>query len=363
MIHGARIRQVRQMQGLTQKELAEQVEVMTQTQLSRVESGHLQPSITAAERIAAVTGTTVDLLQRPPSVSLSKPVHYRARASATAGERVESLRWFELVVERADTLLTNLQPLPVRLEPTAEQSPQRAAQLLRRTLGLTAHEPVPYVVLAAERLGVRIFGLPVATRRHDAFSTWHGGVPRIGVLAGAPGDRLRFSVAHELGHLVLHHGMGELDDNAEREADAFAAELLLPHDAATLSIPSRPTLAHLRALKVEWGVSIRTLIRQARAVGLVDDERYQSLFRQISARGWNRVEPGHVPIEKPRAFRKMVELLYGDDVAQFAADAGWSLGLAKDVLEQHASVAELPAERPTRPGLASNIAYLRPRAV
>jgi len=109
-------------------------------------------------------------------------------------------------------------------------------------------------------------------------------------------------------------------------------------------------------------VSIRMLVRRARSVGLVDDARYESLFRQLSARGWNRAEPGHVPLEKPRAFRKMAELLYGTDIDRLAAAAGWSTAVTRDVLAQHAAADELPIERAGRPSVG-NIAYLRPRAV
>ena len=153
--------------------------------------------------------------------------------------------------------------------------------------------------------------------------------------------RLRFSVAHELGHLLLH--ATRTLDSAEREADLFAAELLTPLDAIGPAMPPTVTLRGLTMLKSSWGVSVKSLIRRAREVGAIDQQRSTSLYRQMSARGWNRVEPGYVPVEKPRAFRKLVELAYGPgpNVQRLAADAGWSESLALAVLDPHATADEL----------------------
>jgi Zn-dependent peptidase ImmA (M78 family) len=141
-------------------------------------------------------------------------------------------------------------------------------------------------------------------------------------LAGEfPGDRVRFSAAHELGHLVLH-GPQERSREVEVEADAFAAELLTPLAAMSRAFPRRPTLGNLTMLKTEWGVSIRSLIRRARELEIIDQLRAVSLYKQISARGWNRAEPGYVPNENPRAFRKLVEISYGPgpNMQRFASD-------------------------------------------
>lgn len=363
MIYGERVRQVRELHGLTQHELADQVDGLTQSQLSRVERGQHQPDELIVEAIAATTSVLPSLLERAPAVSFDRPFHYRARKAASQAERAESLRWVELVLEHAEVMFGLCAPIPMELQPLPGADPETAAATFRRVLRLTAHQPVPYLVLALERLGVRVLGLPIGGRRHDAFSSWSEGRPLVAVLANAPGDRLRFSIAHEVGHLILHSAHDTLGETEEREADRFAAELLLPRDAARLLMTRNVTLTQLRAHKVEWGVSLRVLIRQARNAGLIDQDRYTSLFRQISARGWNQNEPGHVPIERPRGFRKLVEVLYGDDARVLAKEASWTDSLALQVIAQHASASELPHERITPQLQAENVRYFRPRVV
>jgi hypothetical protein len=114
---------------------------------------------------------------------------------------------------------------------------------------------------------------------------------------------------------------------------------LTPLHVMAQAMPRHPTLSSLAMLKTEWGVSIRSLIRRARELGYINQDRATSLYKQISARGWNKSEPGYVAQEKPRAFRKLAELYYGPgpNVERLADDAGWSQELAFYVLGQYAT--------------------------
>jgi Zn-dependent peptidase ImmA (M78 family) len=260
------------------------------------------------------------------------------------------MQWACLSHEAFEEVRKRGSKIPVKLPRLLDVDPSEAARELRIRLGFDLLQPLPYLLLALERIGVTILGLPYCDDAIDAFCAWKGDEPVIAVLDGRPGDRIRYSVAHELGHLVLH-GNGRMQTGGssagkeiETEADKFAAEILVPLDAIARVMPSKPTLNNLAMLKTQWGVSIKGLIRRARELGVIDQERAICLYKQISSRGWNRFEPGHVPIEKPRAFRKLVEIAYGKviNVDSFAADRGWSEELAHEILDRYASPSELP---------------------
>jgi Zn-dependent peptidase ImmA (M78 family)/transcriptional regulator with XRE-family HTH domain len=359
MIYGERLRQVREMHRLTQSELADQVVGLTQPRLSRVEKDLADPDEELVETLAALTGVRSEFFGREPAADLhGHSPQFRSRTRLTSSARAAALQWGRLVAEEYERLRSAAARLPVRLVPQLGATPAEAAAYARREMGFGADEPLPYLVLALERAGVTVLGLPYTVDALDAFCAWRDGDPVIAVLAGAPGDRVRFSVAHELGHLLLHSARKL--DSAEREADAFAAELLTPLHAIGPAMPAVVTLRGLTMLKSQWGVSVKSLVRRAREVGAVDRQRSTSLYRQMSARGWNRTEPGYVPVEKPRAFRKLAELSYGPgpNAARLAADAGWSESLALAVLGQHATADELPFEPAGRP---DNVVPLRPR--
>lgn len=361
MIYGERFRQVREMHRLTQAGLAEQVPGLSQWRLSRIETDRAVPDDEATALLALSSGVTVDFFARPPVPSLlAHSPQLRARSRLTETAKVAAMQWARLIDEAYLNMRAQANSLPVTVTPMPEATPAEAARAVRAQLGFRGDEPLPYLVLAVERVGVTVLGLPCVIDGLDAFCAWRAGEPVIAVLSGAPGDRERFSIAHELGHLVLHHPR-QAGRSVELEADEFAAELLVPLDAVARDMPENPTLNSLAMLKTTWGVSIKSLVRRARELELIDQDRAITLYKQMSARGWNRYEPGHVPYEKPRAFRKLAEILYGPgpNVQRFAAAAGWSEKLALDILSHYAAADELPHQPPARP--SGNVVDLRPR--
>lgn len=347
MIHGERVKQLREMQHLTQSALADMIPTLTQSQLSRVESGVAEPDSETIALLAASLGVTVEFFEKRPSPSLdAQSPQLRARSSRlTKTVQASALQWARLIDEEYERLLLRGKRIPLRLKPMNESPPQVAAREVRTLLGYTPDQPLPYLILAVERLGITVLGIPYSALALDAFCAWRDGYPIIGLLSDVPGDRIRFSVAHELGHLVLHRP-GETGKSIEAQADEFAAELLTPRVAIEQSMPSKVTLSNLTMLKTQWGVSLKSLIRRARELGFVDQDRAISLYKQISARGWNRSEPGYVPREKPRGLRKLAEINYGTgpNIEAMARDAGWSQELTLQVLDEFATPEELPLE-------------------
>lgn len=365
MIYGERVRQARELHRMTQGRLVDSVLDLTQPRLSRIEQGRsvIQVDDLLAAQLAAATGVTVDWLARTPAPGLGGlSPHFRARSRTTQTTKASGMAWAELVNEVFIVLGDRTRPVPVGLDRLEGVDPRVAAQRVRRNLGFGPLEPLPYLLVAVERIGVRLLGLPWREDTVDAFCAWAGSTPTVALASDVPGDRLRWNVAHELGHLVLHapHQQGR---HVEAQADAFAAELLTPLDALRLQMPAHPTLRTLTMLKSQWGVSVKSLVRRAKELGAVDDARATGLYRQISARGWNKVEPGYVPQEKPRALRKMLEIATGrSDGESLAREMRWSRELADLVLDQHARADELPIRELNEHEVIGNVVALRPRS-
>lgn len=109
--------------------------------------------------------------------------------------------------------------------------------------------------------------------------------------------RQRFSLAHELGHIILHHYWTKQDfqanDNlAEKQADAFASAFLMPAESFKSSIYGKKisTISALQ-LKDKWRTSVSSICRRMRDIGYISESEYKNLNIDISRKGWRKCEP------------------------------------------------------------------------
>ena len=345
MVNGDRVRQVRELLGWTQTALAERLGV-EQARIAKIEKGDLRPSESLMQALALQTGFPPGFFELPngPDFPMGSLL-FRAHATATVRDRMEAYRYGQTIYEMTDRLAARISLLPLRL-PQPTEAPGTAASLVRSSLGLSPDTPIPALLNVVERAGVLVLALPVDLDERDAFSLWAGVEsarrPVIFVSAGRPGDRLRWSISHELGHLVVHPTIKGQITEAEKEADLFAAEFLMPEIAMRRELMPPLTLASLLRLKARWRVSVQALVRRAFELDIITRRQYTYLFEQIGARGWRTSEPVEIPAEKPRGFKKMAELTYGNpiNVEKLANDMNLSTRFVRAVIDAHADRAE-----------------------
>lgn len=367
---GPRIRQVRELRGWTQAELARRL-CISQPAVAQIESGQLRASAELVNALTLQTGFTAQFFAREPNGVPLGSLLFRGRTRISAAERRAAHRLGEVAFELASSLREQLVQPEVRLPRLADldfPDPPRAAAVARSTLGLDPEAPVPNLVRALERAGVLVLSVPVAGGRHDAYSFWGGDrldVPVVVLFRGVPADRQRFSVAHELGHLVLHRSP---TPNVEREAHTFASHLLLPDEAVRREFPRPLTLTDVARLKPRWGASMQAIVMAAERGGVIDARQKRQLFQQISRRGWRKLEPSAAVVspEPPRGLKRMAELLYGKppDTRRLASDHGLPQRLVDGLIDHDIVLMSLGEPEPDveeRPQPAA-VVELRPRS-
>ena len=336
---GERVRLAREYLALTQQQLADVARV-TQSAISQIENGGPVADETLRSIIEA-TGYSMGFFQRgalPDLPELSLRFRKRATSRRSDGKRLRAhcRQGIEIVLE-----LERLAELPpVALTPhydaVDDEDIEVLAVVVRQQLGVGPIDPVPNLMRAVERCGVLVFGASVNLNKHDAASAWPSfpvGRPIVCYARGWPGDRQRLSLAHEIGHLVLHQTRTIEPERAEAEAFRFGAALLIPRDAALEAIEPPVMLRSLAWAKSRWGVSIAALIRRGYDLQIIDSHRYQSLMKQLSARGWRKNEPVKVPVEQPTLLLKTLRLVYGSDrPAAIAAQTGLAPIAIRDLI-------------------------------
>lgn len=168
--------------------------------------------------------------------------------------------------------------------------------------------PVKSITDSIEGAGGIVFRCAFGTARIDGISQWPLDCPELPpvffVSDRAPGDRQRWTLAHEIGHVLMHHLP---TDDPEVEANHFAAEFLMPSDEILPELRNL-TLQKAAALKSYWRVSMQAIIRWAHFLGKITRNQYEYLFKQMGYLGYRMCEPVPLPAEQPALIHEMVKV-------------------------------------------------------
>jgi len=335
IINGERIKQARELNGYTQSELAKLIGC-NQSAIAHFENNRTAPSEEVLNQIADVTNVLPEFFEKPSVNGFSLgTLSYRSRNSLTKKEESKAYQYAITMYEQIKTL-SNKVSLPTLRFPRLSEKPALSARVTRVTLGLEPDKPISRIINTFEHNGGIVFVTPFSLPNIDAFSHWVDldvDRPIIFMSSSVPGDRLRFSIAHEIGHLVMHSSPRGTISGMEKEANVFAAELLMPEEAIRNDLTLPITLTSVARLKPKWGVSMQALIYRAHDLRIITDRQYRYLFEQLSAKGWRKREPSNldIPIETPQAFVKIVESVYRD-TESYADDIKFKPSLARELI-------------------------------
>jgi Zn-dependent peptidase ImmA (M78 family)/DNA-binding XRE family transcriptional regulator len=327
----------RDLRGITQVELADALH-LTQATVSRYESGQID---VPAEHLAAIG----EFLGRPVSFFYWQDRLYDASCLYHRRNRRISVAEMKMIHAKVNLLRLQasrlLQQAKVkskysfhRLDPQKYGGPAGCARELRRLWQLP-NGPVRHLVRSIESAGGMIFRCPFGATRVDGISQWPLDAPEMPpiffVHDGIPGDRERLTLAHEVGHIVMHHLPTEGDP--EEEANAFAVEFLMPakeisHEFAEM------TLSKAAAMKPFWKVSMQAIIMQAFRLKKISAIQYQRLYKQLSAKGYRKCEPAPIAPEEPEMFRGLLEF-HRKTLGKSIAELGNYMGELPDSFTDH----------------------------
>lgn len=164
--------------------------------------------------------------------------------------------------------------------------------------------PIKNLIELLEDKGIVIFRFDFGTSLLDGFFV-RDDIPCIAINARAPMDRQRFTIAHELGHLLMHRLSS---DEAENQANQFASEFLMPaKDMYEFFKMSEIDLRYLAALKPIWRVSMAALLRRAYDLGYITPTHFKRLNILISKFGYKKKEPIVIDYEHEGLLKEIIQ--------------------------------------------------------
>lgn len=310
---GIRIKQARHRRGVSQRDLGEAVGVSATT-ISKYERGESKPDSSVLVQVAKALDLKPGFFLRPARVGEVRPAYRKLSRLSRKDERKvkEAIRdWLERYIELE--LIVHPEPAHFEIPPgfprrvESMEEVEEAAEHLREVWQI-GRDPIENLTELLEDHALRV-GLIEAPEAFDACAfeaETDGGEHVIVTREDLPGDRQRFNLAHELGHLLL-----EVDDDLdeERVCHRFAGALLVPGDRFRQDLGERRrsvSLDELHILKHKYGASMQMLMRRALDLGMISESLYRRFCIEFSRQGWRQDEPGEAfPPERPSRFRLM----------------------------------------------------------
>jgi len=324
-----RIKQARVSRGLSMVELSELVSVSKQA-ISQYEMGKNAPSKAILNSIAMVLRYPISFFYKPVPVNenASSAVFFRSRKTArvkalsAAREKIEIFREINDYLEQyVDFPILNLPKITYEdegINPIDNEQIEQYALILREYWGL-GKGPIDNLISIVQKNGIMVSKMQLRLNKLDAFSVWFDNKPFIFLSSDKDTNvRIRFDIAHELGHLLMHadyYSEEDLKNSAiheklENEADRFAGAFLLPKESFSKDVFST-SIDHFIQMKAKWMVSIGCMIYRCDTLGILSSNQIKYLKDQMTTRVYWRKEPldREMPVEKPFAHKQAILLL------------------------------------------------------
>lgn len=315
----------RQRRGMSKADLAA-ASGLSPHSISAYENGKRTPTVDNALRLADAMWYPLDFfysdeveLITPDAVSFRAlarmPARTRDTVTASAALAVMLDQWITERYNRPEVDVPDLSSL----------NPVAAAEALRAEWGLGS-DPIPHVIQLLESRGVRVFSLASkggGRSLEEVFGLsmrWHG-TPFVFVNMQVTVERARFSLLHELGHLVLHRA-DETDSRvAEKEANMFAGYMAVPASRVCAEASFFDSFGDIINAKRKWRTSAMSYLYRMHEEGILDEWRYRELCVRFR-RDYGTTEPNPTEeYESSRLLRQVFDDLRAEGGREVVASA------------------------------------------
>ena len=304
---GSRLKLARSASGLSLRGLSDRIDSRVSAQaIGKYERNESMPSSGVLIALADALRVSVNYLTGDPGISLES-VDFRTQEVASRREE----DWIKAtVLNKLERYLTieELLNLPSAQWHKPQSAPypvmddlleaDRGASSLRSEWGL-GKNPIPDMAELMEDRGIKVLFCELSGVDGLTTQVYRDGMPSAHVIVvnqDHTRDRQRFTIAHEIGHMVLDISAA-MDE--EKVAYRFAGAFLMPEEVLWSKVGKHRTdidWRELLALKLTYGMSVQAITYRCKDLGIISQALYRRLFDLFEEDGW-RSPPYMEPLD------------------------------------------------------------------
>jgi Zn-dependent peptidase ImmA (M78 family)/transcriptional regulator with XRE-family HTH domain len=316
MMHN-RIRRARVLRGLSLEALAQRLGDISKQGLSKFEKGEAVPNSARVLQLSKALKVKPEYFFRSDVVTLA-PLEFRKlakmpkyRQDQVEEQMREHLERYIALERCFDAADVRAQPAPAHAIAVASVEEAESAAKRLRNEWAVGGDAIANLTQLLEEHGIKVALLDgPADFDGSCAATQDKQHVLIALNAARPGERMRFTAAHELGHWI----MALPDDMPEKTKEScchrFAGAFLYPADQVVIDFGehqrSRVHPVELLNAKRRYGISMQVALRRLKDLALLSDAGYKSICIEFSQQGWRTAEPEPLLAERPRRFESLV---------------------------------------------------------
>ena len=327
---GSRLHSARKMAGMSMEALAQASgSVVSKQAISKYEKGLIKPGSEVLLALAKALGVKIDYFFRASQVDITgfdfrKKSRFSKKEEEQIGFQTRDFLQKYIEIERILDI-SQQADMPVERRSIRDHDDiEQAARDIRQSWNL-GDAPITQLTELLEDKGFKIFEVDAGDNFIGLSGVAEGvNIPVIAVFKEGDLVRKRFTIAHELAHLLLDFSDCR-EGNHEKLCHAFAGAFLLPEKVIREELGEyrkKITQWELKKLKGIYGISMQAIMARAHVLGIITDQTYKYFNIFARKNGWHRGEPGQFAgVEKANRFKQLVLHAAAEQVISYSKGA------------------------------------------
>lgn len=322
-IFGRRLKNARKMRGLSMDELSKNMNNLISKQaISKYENGKMLPDSSVLIAFSHSLAQPIDYFFRPftfqiDSIEFRKKSRLSIKKIESVKEQIIDLLERYIEIEEICAIDTSFSHASF-FKIASSEDVFISAKKLKNEWEL-GEDGINNVIEMLEERGVKVLEIDADASFDGLSSMVNNKHSVIVVNKNCSSERKRFTILHELGHLVLNFDKEINSKNQESLCNLFASEMLISSIVFKQIIgTARHDISYqeLRVIQEQFGISIDALMYKAKDLGIISENRYISYCKKKNTVPSlkQKIEESIYPTESSNRFSRLVYRALASDL-------------------------------------------------